>query len=131
MFSLPERLKAEQHVITSLILIESHKSPTMSLFDVGSSRISIFTHNLTSVLMRFMDDLFLALDSIVHFGFSDRRLEQTATFSISTNLSEKVDRNACNLREKLNKSPVERLEWLWRVVLSVKVPGLLHVQTTP
>ncbi|GJT81877.1 reverse transcriptase domain-containing protein [Tanacetum coccineum] len=37
-----------------------------------------------SVLMRFIDDL-LALDSIVHFGFSDRRLEQTATFSISTN----------------------------------------------
>ncbi|GJZ81403.1 hypothetical protein Tco_0646397 [Tanacetum coccineum] len=30
------------------------------------------------------DDL-LALDSIVHFGFSDRRLEKTATFSIPTN----------------------------------------------
>ncbi|GJS30139.1 hypothetical protein Tco_0490759 [Tanacetum coccineum] len=27
----------------------------------------------------------LALDSIVHFDFSDRRLEQTATFSISIN----------------------------------------------
>ncbi|GJR57537.1 hypothetical protein Tco_1499699 [Tanacetum coccineum] len=27
----------------------------------------------------------LALDSIVHFGFSDRRLEQTASFSIPTN----------------------------------------------
>ncbi|GJZ84675.1 hypothetical protein Tco_0650014 [Tanacetum coccineum] len=38
-----------------------------------------------SILVRFMDDLFLALDSIVHFGFSNRRLEQTATFSISTN----------------------------------------------
>ncbi|GJR07550.1 hypothetical protein Tco_0790202 [Tanacetum coccineum] len=34
-----------------------------------------------SVLMRFIDDL-LALDLIVHFGFSDQRLEQTATFSI-------------------------------------------------
>ncbi|GJS25192.1 hypothetical protein Tco_0453824 [Tanacetum coccineum] len=31
-----------------------------------------------SVIMRFMDDL-LALDSIVRFSFSDRRLEQTAT----------------------------------------------------
>nr|GEY17580.1 hypothetical protein [Tanacetum cinerariifolium] len=31
-----------------------------------------------------LDDL-LALDSIVRFGLSDRRLEQTATFSISTN----------------------------------------------
>ncbi|GKC82534.1 hypothetical protein Tco_1138251, partial [Tanacetum coccineum] len=30
------------------------------------------------------DDL-MALDSIVLFGFSDRRLELTATFSISTN----------------------------------------------
>ncbi|GKB20642.1 hypothetical protein Tco_0854565, partial [Tanacetum coccineum] len=32
-------------VVTSLIRIESHKSPTMSLFDVGSSRISIFIVN--------------------------------------------------------------------------------------
>nr|GEY12678.1 Gag-Pol polyprotein [Tanacetum cinerariifolium] len=37
-----------------------------------------------SVLMRLIDDL-LALDSIVRFGFSDRRLERTATFLISTN----------------------------------------------
>ncbi|GKB89054.1 hypothetical protein Tco_0961326, partial [Tanacetum coccineum] len=39
--------------------------------------------HLDSVLMRFIDDL-LALDSIVYFGFSDQRLEQTATFSIPT-----------------------------------------------
>ncbi|GJX49560.1 hypothetical protein Tco_0276405 [Tanacetum coccineum] len=32
-------------VDTSLIHIESRKSPTKSLFDVGSSRISIFTVN--------------------------------------------------------------------------------------
>ncbi|GJR84020.1 RNA-directed DNA polymerase, eukaryota, reverse transcriptase zinc-binding domain protein [Tanacetum coccineum] len=37
--------QSRQHVITSLIHIESCKSPTMSLFDVGSSRISIFTVN--------------------------------------------------------------------------------------
>nr|GEU61554.1 hypothetical protein [Tanacetum cinerariifolium] len=37
-----------------------------------------------SVLMRLIDEL-LALDSIVCFAFSDRRLERTATFSISTN----------------------------------------------
>ncbi|GJW33612.1 putative ribonuclease H-like domain-containing protein [Tanacetum coccineum] len=41
------RQKEESHhrffpVDTSLILVESHKSPTKSLFDVGSSRISIF-----------------------------------------------------------------------------------------
>ncbi|GJY03379.1 reverse transcriptase domain-containing protein [Tanacetum coccineum] len=40
-------LECESHhrffpVDTSLILVESHKSPTKSLFDVGSSRISIF-----------------------------------------------------------------------------------------
>ncbi|GJV20708.1 hypothetical protein Tco_1369728 [Tanacetum coccineum] len=37
--------QSRQHVITSLIHIESCKSPTKSLFDVGSSRISIFTVN--------------------------------------------------------------------------------------
>ncbi|GKD91906.1 hypothetical protein Tco_1371743, partial [Tanacetum coccineum] len=37
-----------------------------------------------SVLMRLIDDL-LALDSIMRFDFSDRRLKRTATFSISTN----------------------------------------------
>ncbi|GJX27237.1 hypothetical protein Tco_0233533, partial [Tanacetum coccineum] len=47
---LPERLKADntvrcESVDTSLIHIESRKSPTKSLFDVGSSRISIFTVN--------------------------------------------------------------------------------------
>nr|GEZ43855.1 protein kinase-like domain, phloem protein 2-like protein [Tanacetum cinerariifolium] len=41
-----------------------------------------------SVIMRLIDDL-LALDSIMRFGFSDQRLEQTATFSISTN-SDKI-----------------------------------------
>ncbi|GKA46081.1 hypothetical protein Tco_0738877 [Tanacetum coccineum] len=34
-----------QHVITSSIHIESRKSPTKSLFDVGSSRISIVNVN--------------------------------------------------------------------------------------
>nr|GEW39972.1 hypothetical protein [Tanacetum cinerariifolium] len=37
-----------------------------------------------SVLMILIDDI-LALDSIVHFWFSDQRLEWTATFLISTN----------------------------------------------
>nr|GEX02975.1 retrovirus-related Pol polyprotein from transposon TNT 1-94 [Tanacetum cinerariifolium] len=40
--------QSRQHVITSSVRIESCKSPTKSLFDVGSSRISIFTVN-TSV----------------------------------------------------------------------------------
>nr|GFA31227.1 hypothetical protein [Tanacetum cinerariifolium] len=38
-------LEEEVHVITSSIHIESCKSPTKSLFDVSSSRISIFTVN--------------------------------------------------------------------------------------
>ncbi|GJT67794.1 hypothetical protein Tco_1019274 [Tanacetum coccineum] len=71
-------------------------SPTMSLFDVGSSRISIFIWwkeqvHLNSVLMRLIDDL-LALDSIVHFNLSEQRLEQTATFSILT-ISEILEAN--------------------------------------
>ncbi|GKF06420.1 hypothetical protein Tco_0037088, partial [Tanacetum coccineum] len=40
--------------------------------------------HLNSVLMRLIDDL-KAPDSIVHFDFSERRLELTATFSILTN----------------------------------------------
>nr|GEY91414.1 hypothetical protein [Tanacetum cinerariifolium] len=42
---ITETSQSRQHVITSLIHIESCKSPTKSLFDVGSSRISIFTVN--------------------------------------------------------------------------------------
>nr|GEU90781.1 hypothetical protein [Tanacetum cinerariifolium] len=38
-------------VVTSLIHIESHKSPTMSLFDVDSSRISIFIVNAQASLV--------------------------------------------------------------------------------
>ncbi|GKB99713.1 hypothetical protein Tco_0985850 [Tanacetum coccineum] len=37
--------QSRQHVITSSIHIESRKSPTKSLFDVGSSRISIVNVN--------------------------------------------------------------------------------------
>nr|GFC09731.1 putative reverse transcriptase domain-containing protein [Tanacetum cinerariifolium] len=37
--------QSRQHVLTSLIHIEPCKSPTKSLFDVGSSRISIFIVN--------------------------------------------------------------------------------------
>ncbi|GJS07305.1 putative reverse transcriptase domain-containing protein [Tanacetum coccineum] len=48
-----------------------------------------------SVLMRLIDDL-LALDSIVRFGFSDRRLERTATFSISTNSKTKKKKSLDN-----------------------------------
>ncbi|GJS04530.1 hypothetical protein Tco_0321038 [Tanacetum coccineum] len=37
--------QSRQHVDTSSIHIESRKSPTKSLFDAGSSRISIFIVN--------------------------------------------------------------------------------------
>nr|GEW09819.1 hypothetical protein [Tanacetum cinerariifolium] len=69
----PERLKADR------AWKESHKSPTKSLFDVGSSRISIFTALLFTMYEEaskvescpseiILDDL-LALDSIVLFDF--------------------------------------------------------------
>ncbi|GJW17355.1 hypothetical protein Tco_0024791 [Tanacetum coccineum] len=45
--------QSRQHVDTSLIHIESRKSPTKSLFDVGSSRISIFTVNTLSITQMF------------------------------------------------------------------------------
>nr|GFA50609.1 hypothetical protein [Tanacetum cinerariifolium] len=37
--------QSRQHVLTSLIHIDTCKSPTKSLFDAGSSRISIFIVN--------------------------------------------------------------------------------------
>nr|GEV65903.1 hypothetical protein [Tanacetum cinerariifolium] len=40
-----ETSQSRQHVNTSLIHIESRKSPTKSLFNVGSSKISIFIVN--------------------------------------------------------------------------------------
>ncbi|GJW33095.1 hypothetical protein Tco_0053127 [Tanacetum coccineum] len=43
-------------VDTSLIHIESRKLPTKSLFDVGSSRISIFTVNTLSITQMFWKD---------------------------------------------------------------------------
>ncbi|GJX89316.1 hypothetical protein Tco_0341330 [Tanacetum coccineum] len=49
-FSLPERLKQTNSFDTSLIHIESRKSPTKSLIDVGSRRISIFTVNTKRVI---------------------------------------------------------------------------------
>nr|GEU57141.1 hypothetical protein [Tanacetum cinerariifolium] len=42
---ITETSQSRQHVLTSLIHIESYTSPTKSLFDDGSSRISIFTVN--------------------------------------------------------------------------------------
>ncbi|GJW57556.1 hypothetical protein Tco_0104287, partial [Tanacetum coccineum] len=49
--------QSRQHVITSLIHIESCKSPTKSLFDVGSSRISIFPLEYLSITQMFWQDL--------------------------------------------------------------------------
>ncbi|GKA48043.1 chaperone protein ClpD, chloroplastic [Tanacetum coccineum] len=82
-----EASQSRQHDMSEPDLT-SHLS--QSLLDVGSRRISIVTVMCerqvywNSVLVRFMDDL-MALDSIAHFGFSDRRPELSATFSISTN----------------------------------------------
>ncbi|GJR14735.1 hypothetical protein Tco_0797387 [Tanacetum coccineum] len=56
-------LKKSHHrffpVDTSLILVKSHKSPTKSLFDVGSSRISIFivkNHRFTRMFWQYHKD---------------------------------------------------------------------------
>nr|GEV40870.1 UBN2 domain-containing protein [Tanacetum cinerariifolium] len=42
--------------LVPLILIESHKSPTESLFDVGSSRISIVIVSTLSITLMFWQD---------------------------------------------------------------------------
>ncbi|GJT34922.1 hypothetical protein Tco_0925341 [Tanacetum coccineum] len=90
-------------VIKSLSLEYEHVAMNLTLLERGNiTRIMRRTLKIilvftvcerqvywNSVLTRFIDDL-LALDSIVCFGFSDRRLELTATFSKSTN-SEKIE----------------------------------------
>ncbi|GKB71309.1 hypothetical protein Tco_0932721 [Tanacetum coccineum] len=53
-------------------------------YDRLDSTVCERQENWICVLMRLIDDL-LALDSIVHFGSSNQRLELIATFSISTN----------------------------------------------
>nr|GEX80280.1 hypothetical protein [Tanacetum cinerariifolium] len=77
----PERLKADR---ARRLLI------SVLLFTVCKEAIKVESCPSEIIL----DDL-LALDSIVRFDLGDRRLEQTATFLISTNSErERVDRNA-------------------------------------
>ncbi|GJR84071.1 hypothetical protein Tco_0154856 [Tanacetum coccineum] len=64
-----------EHIMQQLIF--QHVAPSHN--DVCEEQV-----HLNSVLTRLIDDL-KALDSIVHFDFSERRLELTATFSIPTN----------------------------------------------
>nr|GFB95388.1 hypothetical protein [Tanacetum cinerariifolium] len=61
-----EYCTCDQVVDTSLIHIESRKPPTAKLFDVDSGRISIHHYSISAPLI-----------------FGTRRLEWTATFSIS------------------------------------------------
>nr|GEX29974.1 hypothetical protein [Tanacetum cinerariifolium] len=56
-----------------------------------------------------LDDL-LALDSIVRFGLSDRRLEQTATFSISTNSEHTSEGDRRAVRTHMQILSVVRIE---------------------
>ncbi|GJW79038.1 hypothetical protein Tco_0140720 [Tanacetum coccineum] len=65
-------------------------------------------HNLYSVLTRLIDDL-LALDSIVRFDLSERRLEQTATFSIPT-ISDLLDHKIQQLSKGLSEGSGTTLE---------------------
>nr|GEU73558.1 H+-translocating pyrophosphatase [Tanacetum cinerariifolium] len=59
--------QSRQQVDTSLIHLESRKSPTAELFNVDSGRISIHHDSISA-----------------HLLFGTRRLERTATSSIST-----------------------------------------------
>ncbi|GKC57266.1 hypothetical protein Tco_1084864 [Tanacetum coccineum] len=66
-------------VLKSLSLEYEHVAMNLTMLE----RVCEEQVHLNSVLMRLIDDL-LALDSIVRFDLSERRLEQTATFSIPT-----------------------------------------------
>ncbi|GJY47593.1 hypothetical protein Tco_0436656 [Tanacetum coccineum] len=109
-FLLPERLKADNtirvnqivtifmiessiHLLdqnrypvdTSLIHIESRKSPTAELFNVDSRRTSIFTVNTKEYHFDVLENITRTMHSVsTLLLFGDQRLEQTAIFSIST-----------------------------------------------
>ncbi|GJV32568.1 hypothetical protein Tco_1392968 [Tanacetum coccineum] len=83
--------QSRQHVDTSLVHIESLKSPTAKLFDDDSRRISIFSvytkeyhSDVLANTTRIMRKTLLqdSISALLLFG--DWRLERTATFSIST-----------------------------------------------
>ncbi|GJT70165.1 hypothetical protein Tco_1029451 [Tanacetum coccineum] len=60
-----EASQSRQHVDTSLIHIESRKTPTKSLFDVGSSRISIVIVNTKE----YHSDVLAVITRIIHRTF--------------------------------------------------------------
>ncbi|GJT65449.1 hypothetical protein Tco_1016929 [Tanacetum coccineum] len=86
--------QSTQHVSISSIHVESCKSPTVVLFDDDTKRISIHhlitkgiskcSRKISRIMRRALDTHMLFKTRFVHFGFSNRRLELTATYSIST-----------------------------------------------
>ncbi|GJV54963.1 hypothetical protein Tco_1455968 [Tanacetum coccineum] len=80
------------HSIESRRNLKLYKNDSVRIKARCEGKVLVFTMSqvceeqvhLNSVLTRLIDDL-KALDSIVHFDFSERRLELTATFSIPTN----------------------------------------------
>nr|GEX16833.1 DNA-directed DNA polymerase [Tanacetum cinerariifolium] len=84
-----------------------------------------------SVLMRLIDDL-LPPDSIVCFGFSDRRLEQTATFLISTNSKDpeslirrrNLVQNTCQFHGLPDDDAIRHIDKFLEVIQHMKQNGV-------
>ncbi|GJU96774.1 ribonuclease H-like domain-containing protein [Tanacetum coccineum] len=79
-----KHIKSESDIDTSLIHIESRKSPTKSLIDVGSRRISIFTVNTKE----YHSDVLAIITRM-------RRLNDTKLLYIHLNLVEVKDSRNC------------------------------------
>ncbi|GJR37905.1 hypothetical protein Tco_1213589 [Tanacetum coccineum] len=83
-------------VVTSLIHIESRKSPTKSLFDADSSRISIFivnTYSITRMLAIFYKDIGVGILLPTACELDEVQQEGTSSSvesNISTNPSDKI-----------------------------------------
>ncbi|GJQ98083.1 hypothetical protein Tco_0009222 [Tanacetum coccineum] len=63
-FLVTKASQSRQHVDTSLIHIESRKSPTKSFYDVGSSKISIFTLVPSCCVIFDLEPLSLSFDFV-------------------------------------------------------------------
>ncbi|GJV49183.1 retrovirus-related pol polyprotein from transposon TNT 1-94 [Tanacetum coccineum] len=81
---ITEMSQSRQHVDTSLIHLESRKSPTKSLFDVGSRRISIVTVNTKE----YHSDILEIITRIMRRTFDTKILEFLWVSSIFLTLFE-------------------------------------------
>nr|GEZ11605.1 putative reverse transcriptase domain-containing protein [Tanacetum cinerariifolium] len=139
-YSHYRNVSKQTSVITSSIHIESCKSLTKRLIDVGSSRISISTVNTyvsfgcSGKISRMMCS---RLD-LCTFGFSNRRPELTATYSISTiskakqDNSPRINRGTRYESQRIvnvagSRETIEQADWKDDMMMKLKIRNWKHI----